>query len=134
MRKLFVLTMLGLLTSNPAFALDYLCKVRDIGNGFISDTVGLRFEPGASTGVVFDGVIRIVHEEPISVKLKDRGNNRYRFTYRINNFPATPSPVDINYRIELDTSKNTISVRGLITGVENSILGKGTCEQKRWTP
>ena len=126
MRKLLIAAIIGALSATPVFAVDYVCQERDIGNGCMSDVVALRFEPGEPTGVVFDAVIRTVYDAPIEVKLKDRGNNRYRFTYRINNFPATPSPVDINYRIELDTAKNTVSVRGLMTGVENSILGKGT--------
>ena len=134
MRNRFIAAVICMSVSTPAFALDYLCQVRDIGNGFISDVVAVRFEPGEKTGVVYDALIKTVHGTPIDVKLQDRGNNKYRFTYRINNFPAIPRPVDINYRIELDTDASSISVRGLMTGVENSILGKGTCEQKRWKP
>ena len=115
--------------STPALALDYVCQVRDTGNGFISPVLALQFEPGASTGAVFDIYINEVHGAPIQAKIKDRGNGKYRFTYRVNNIPARPRPARIGYRIELDTVKNTVVVRGSMPGVTNSFNGNGTCQQ-----
>ncbi|WP_299729289.1 hypothetical protein [uncultured Tateyamaria sp.] len=115
--------------ATPAVALDYVCQVRDTGNGFISPVLALQFEPGAATGAVYDVYIDVVHGAPIQAKIKDRGNGKYRFTYRVNNIPARPSPARIGYRVELDTKRNTVIVRGSMPGVTNSFNGKGTCQE-----
>jgi len=125
-----LLTVLGAVAAlaTPAAALEYVCQVRDTGNGFISPVLALQFEPGAANGNVFDVYINEVHGAPIQAKLKDRGNGKYRFTYRLNNIPARPRPARIGYRIELDTSKNTVIVRGSMPGVTNSFNGSGQCQ------
>ena len=117
----------------PSVAAEFVCQVRDIGNGFMTPVLAVQFEEGAATGLVYDAIIHLVHGEPIEVKMTDRGNGKFRFTYRLNDIPANPSPVDISYRIDLDTADNTVALRGLIPGVENSIIGKGQCEKGRLT-
>ena len=115
--------------STPAFAVDYVCKVRDTGNGFISPVLALQFDPAATSGIVYDAIIHQVHGKPISAKMKDRGEGRYRFTYRVNGIPARPRPARIGYRIELDTKSNSVIVRGSMPGVTNSFNGRGTCQE-----
>ncbi|MEO9648868.1 MAG: hypothetical protein ABJ360_22785 [Roseobacter sp.] len=129
--KNFLITAAFLSCATPVLAFEYVCDVRDIGNGFIAPTLALQFEENAKTGMVYDGVIHQVHGQPIEAKLKDRGKGKYRFSYRINDIPATPRPADISYQVNLDIQKNTVSVRGYITGVTNSIVGKGTCQVGR---
>ena len=129
MRKIFMVTAVAASFATPVVALEYLCSVRDIGNGFISQQVGIKFEPGARTAMVYDGIIHAVHAAPLEVRQKDRGNGKYRFTYQLNNIPAKPTPADINYRIELDTKTNALTMRGLIPGVLNMIAGKGQCQK-----
>ncbi|WP_299295597.1 hypothetical protein [uncultured Tateyamaria sp.] len=129
MKKFTMALSAALALATPAAALDYVCQVRDTGNGFISPVLALQFEPGATTGNVFDVYINEVHGAPIQAKVKDRGNGKYRFTYRLNNIPARPRPARIGYRIELDTSKNTVIVRGSMPGVTNSFNGSGQCER-----
>ncbi|MCB4379931.1 hypothetical protein FZX02_05565 [Synechococcus sp. MU1644] len=114
--------------ATPAAALDYVCKVRDTGDGFISPVLALQFEPSAKTAIVYDAIIHAVHGEPISVRFKDRGNGKFRFTYRVNNIPANPRPARIGYRIELDTNTKRVIVRGSMPGVTNSFNGNGSCE------
>ncbi len=129
MKKFLVTTAALAAFASPAVALEYVCDVRGNGESFISSVVALQFEPGARTGLVYDGIIDLVHGAPIEVKLNDRGNGRYRMTYRVSNIPATSGPVTVIYTLNLDTEKNTVVIRGSIPGYSNMIGGKGTCKK-----
>jgi len=132
MKKLLATAAVLATFASPTAALEYRYDVRDVGtgNGFISGVVAVEFEPGARTGLVYDGIVDQVHGAPIEVKLKDRGKGRYRMTYRVSNIPARPRPVTVIYTINLDTEKNTIVIRGSIRGYSNLIGGKGTCKKE----
>lgn len=115
--------------ATPALALDYVCEVRDTGDGFISPVMTFHLDPGKSTAIVYGSVIHAVHGAPIEVKLKDRGNGRYRMNYAVSNIPARPRPARMGYRVELDTVKKTILVRGSMRGADNSFNGNGHCQE-----
>ena len=97
--------------------------------GSLLKQVGITFEPGACTAMVYDGIIHAVHAAPLEVKQKDRGNGKYRFTYQLNNIPANPTPADINDQIELDTKTNALTMPGLMPDVLKMIAGKGQCQK-----
>ena len=120
-----------MLAASTAGAADYICKVRDLGNGFIPETFVVQFTEGAPVATVNDDIISYVEGGPIEVKMKDRGNGRLRFTYRINDIPANPDKIGISYRVDLDTRDNTLGIRGFLPGYTNAIVGKGTCEAGR---
>ncbi len=134
MRKTLIAASFVALAGTPALAFNFVCQVKDMAGGVISSVVAMSYDEGSDKALVFDGVIKAATDKPMAAKIKDRGNGKYRLTYRVNDIPTTTRKVDINYRIEIDTRTKAMTMRGLIPGVENSIIGKGQCETAKWKP
>ncbi|WP_300031795.1 hypothetical protein [uncultured Roseobacter sp.] len=128
MKKLLLAATAAVVFASPAAAFRLSCEMHDLGYGFISDFMGFELSEDKKSVMVYGAVIHHVHGQPIKIAVKDRGNGKYRFSYRLNNIAARPRPADVNYTVNLNTRANTVTVRGLMPAVTNSIAGKGKCE------
>lgn len=112
MRRTLFATVAVALFSTSALAEGYRCEISDLSAGFISSWLGIKHEQGAATANVYDAVIRAVHGKPIEVVVKDRGKGRIRMTYTLADVPTAAESIRIIYTINLDTTDNTVTVRG----------------------
>jgi len=119
--------MLGL--SVPAAAAQLICNVKDTGDGFVSPVIAAKLEPGQRTGQVYDVFVHEVYGAPIDAKVRKTVDGKYRLSWTVNKVPARPWPIRIAYQAVFDLSNNTVVVRGSIKGVENSINGRGQCQE-----
>jgi len=129
MKTSFVAVLVTAAMAVPLAAQQYVCKVRNTGNGFISSVVALDLNMEAGTATGFDIFVREVYGKPIATKVRQRSANPnpYRIQWIVNTIPPRPTPLRVSFQAVLDVTTNTILVPGSARRVSNAINGNGPC-------
>jgi len=127
MKRCLVFLTLLFLQVSVASAQTYICTMRETGDGFVSEVVGLELDLANSRALVIDRFIAFVYEEPIPARVRLRnGGARIEVSWNLT-IPANPRPARIRYRLTFDASSGAASLRGDIRHADNSVGGRGTC-------
>ncbi|WP_027244071.1 hypothetical protein [Leisingera daeponensis] len=108
----------------------YDCDIKMFtSNGWIAPRVLVLWEDSSKTAKIYDGYIQELVGEPLDATVTHRKNNAYDLSWRVNDIPVSNArtKADGLYSAVFDMDKNTLSIRGVITGFANAPRGRGRC-------
>lgn len=109
----------------------YDCDIKMFtSNGWIAPRVLVLWEDSSKTAKIYDGYIQELVGEPLDATVTHRKNNAYDLSWRVNDIPVSNArtKADGLYSAVFDMDKNTLSIRGVITGFANAPRGRGRCK------
>ncbi|MEW2913420.1 hypothetical protein [Leisingera sp. JC11] len=112
----------------------YDCEIKVFtNNGWIAPRVIVMWDDEKKSARVYDGFIHELVGEPIPAKVERRNEISYNLGWRVNNIPVSNARMSLDglYTGVLNMKQNTLSIRGVITGVANQPRGRGKCKVKK---
>ena len=108
----------------------YECDMHSKGNGgFVGDKVFFELNPETATGMVFDGVIKVVYDKPLTAEVTRRNETTWRYKWTVEDYQlGNGGREDISMRATLKTDTGAVSVNGRLRGYDNNISGSGRCK------
>ncbi|UWQ64081.1 hypothetical protein K3723_07260 [Leisingera caerulea] len=112
----------------------YDCDIKVFtNNGWIAPRVLVLWDDSSKTAKIYDGYIHQLVGEPLAAKVEQRNEMAYDLSWRVNDIPVSNArtKVDGLYSAVFNMQKNTLSIRGVITGFANAPRGRGKCKVKQ---
>ena len=109
----------------------WFCNKSDLSDfGFMPSQVAIVMDTETNEATVVDNYGMTFNGAPSEAKLKSRGNDKWRVSWRVRNIETSNiGAATVSYMATFDRKAQRVSVRGRLTNYQNKISGTGKCTQ-----
>ncbi len=106
---------------------------RFTNNGWIPPRVIVTLAEGEESAQVYDGIIHEVIGKPIPADITPRNETMVNLGWHVKGIPVSNlgGTAEVQYFGVLNMAKQTLSVRGIVSGFVNQPRARGNCKVKR---
>ncbi|MEO9822762.1 MAG: hypothetical protein ABJF79_20580 [Paracoccaceae bacterium] len=119
--------------SSAAFAKQeaWFCNLSDLSDfGFMPSQVAIVMDQETKKATVVDNYGMVFNGGPTAAKLKSRGNDRWRVSWKVRNVETSNAgTVTVSYQADFDRAAKKVTVRGRLANYQNAINGAGRCQE-----
>ncbi|MEP3844166.1 MAG: hypothetical protein ABJM43_02295 [Paracoccaceae bacterium] len=109
----------------------WFCNIHDLSDfGFVPSQVAIVMDKETNQATIVDTFGMAFNGGPTAAKLKSRGNDKWRVSWRVRNIETSNvGTKSVSYQVDFDRTAKKVTLRGRLPNYSNRISGTGKCQE-----